>query len=63
MHPQFAELKTRLAEVHDLNKVRQFLGWDQRTMMPPKGARVRAETLATPEPVWHAHATADVVMV
>ncbi len=58
MHPQFAELKTRLAEVHDLNKVRLFLGWDQRTMMPAQGARVRAETLATMERVWHERATA-----
>ena len=58
MQPQFAALKTHLAEVHDLNKVRLFLGWDQRTMMPAKGARVRAETLATMERVWHERATA-----
>src|SRR5688572_5150724 len=57
LHPQFAALKTHLAEVHDLNKVRLLLGWDQRTMMPAKGARVRAETLATMERVWHERAT------
>lgn len=47
MESKFIELKTRLAEIHDLNKIGWVLGWDQRTMMPPKGAAVRAEQLAT----------------
>ncbi|MCC6190964.1 MAG: carboxypeptidase M32, partial [Anaerolineales bacterium] len=47
MEAKFNELKTRLAEIHDLNKIGWILGWDQRTMMAPKGARVRAEQLAS----------------
>jgi len=47
MEQKFVELKSRLAEIHDLNKVGWVLGWDQRTMMPPRGAAVRAEQLAT----------------
>jgi carboxypeptidase Taq len=50
---KFNELKTRLAEIYDLNKIGWVLGWDQRTMMPPKGARVRAEQLATIGQVAH----------
>src|SRR5574341_454512 len=59
MHPKFAELKSRLAEIHDLNKVGWVLGWDQRTMMPPKGAAVRAEQLATLQRVAHEKFTSD----
>ncbi len=51
MTPQFLALKTRLAEVHDLEKIRWILSWDQRTMMPPKGADVRAEQMATVEKI------------
>ena len=47
MEAKYNELKTRLAEIHDLNKIGWVLGWDQRTMMAPQGARVRAEQLAT----------------
>ena len=53
MHPKYFELKTRLAEIHDLNKIGWVLGWDQRTMMPAKGAAVRAEQLATLQRVAH----------
>lgn len=53
MHPKFQELKNRLAEIHDLNKIGWVLGWDQRVMMPPKGAAVRAEQLATLGKVAH----------
>lgn len=47
MEQKFADLKTKLAEIHDLEKISWVLGWDQRVMMPPKGAAVRAEHLAT----------------
>lgn len=47
MTPQFLELKNRLAEIHDLVKVGWVLGWDQQTMMAPKGGAVRAEQMAT----------------
>ncbi|MEK7325911.1 MAG: carboxypeptidase M32, partial [Chloroflexota bacterium] len=49
MNEKFLELKNRLAEIHDLTKIYWVLGWDQRVMMPPKGAAVRAEQLATLE--------------
>ncbi|HKZ70789.1 MAG TPA: carboxypeptidase M32 [Anaerolineales bacterium] len=51
MNTKYLDLKTRLAEIHDLEKIRWVLGWDQRTMMPPKGGAVRAEQLATLEKV------------
>ncbi len=47
MNPQFAELKNRLTEVADLSKIGAVLGWDQQTMMAPRGAAVRAEQMAT----------------
>lgn len=51
MEQKYIDLKTRLAEIHDLDKIGWVLNWDQRTMMPPKGAAVRAEQLATLEKV------------
>ncbi len=47
MNSQFEALKQRLAEIHDLGKAQGVLGWDQRTMMAPKGAAARADHLAT----------------
>jgi carboxypeptidase Taq len=44
---KFDELRTRLAEISDLVKTSAVLGWDQHVMMPPAGARIRAEQLAT----------------
>jgi carboxypeptidase Taq len=58
MEQKFEELKTRLAEIHDLNKVGWVLGWDQQTMMPPKGGAVRAEQMATLQRVAHEKFTA-----
>ena len=53
------ELKQRLAEVYDLERALGVLGWDQRTMMPPKGAGARAEASATLSGVVHERATSD----
>ena len=61
MEPKFLEIKGRLAEIHDLNKIGWVLGWDQRTMMPPGGAAVRAEQLATLQRVAHEKFTSDEV--
>jgi carboxypeptidase Taq len=55
----YTELKNRLAEVHDLGRARDILIWDERTMMPPNGAAVRAEQLATLARVRHEKATSD----
>jgi carboxypeptidase Taq len=40
------QLKTRLTELHGLQDIAFFLGWDQRTMMPPAGVGHRAAHLA-----------------
>src|SRR5688500_9135227 len=47
MSEALSELRQRLAEIHDLERALAVLGWDQRTMMPPRGAPARAEALAT----------------
>ncbi|HZT45119.1 MAG TPA: carboxypeptidase M32 [Gaiellaceae bacterium] len=44
---KFEELRGRLAEISDLGKTMSLLAWDQQVMMPPSGASIRAEQLAT----------------
>ncbi len=44
---KFDELRGRLAEISDLVKTASLLGWDQHVMMPPRGAPIRAEQMAT----------------
>ncbi len=48
-----AELRTHLAEIVDLRHASGLLGWDQQTMMPPRGGSARAETLGTLERIAH----------
>jgi carboxypeptidase Taq len=36
-------LRGRLAEISDLERIARLLGWEQRTMMPPRGAPARAQ--------------------
>jgi len=48
-----AELRRRIAEVHDLEQAVQALEWDQLVMMPSGGAAVRAEQLATLRGIAH----------
>jgi carboxypeptidase Taq len=43
----FDQLNARLAEISDIRKAIQLLGWDQQVMMPPGGAGLRAEQFAT----------------
>src|SRR5579884_1846674 len=47
MNEPMTELRAHLAQLADLNNTSQLLGWDQQTMMPPRGAATRAESLAT----------------
>jgi carboxypeptidase Taq len=53
MEEKLQELKTRLGEIHDLDKATALLGWDQQTYMPPGGAAARAEQLATLQKTAH----------
>src|SRR4051794_21770055 len=58
VNKRFDELRTRLAEINDLSRAGALLGWDQQTMMPRRGAPVRAEQLATLGRVIHEKFTA-----
>jgi carboxypeptidase Taq len=44
---KFDELRQRLAAISDLGKTAALLSWDLHVMMPPGGAQLRAEQLAT----------------
>ncbi len=48
-----SELRTRLGELADLQRVGQLLGWDQQTMMPPAGAEARGEAMSTVQRLAH----------
>jgi len=50
---KFTDLKERLAEIVDLRRGEAILSWDQHVMMPPGGAKARAEQLATIERIAH----------
>jgi len=52
-----AELRRRAAELSDLRGSASLLHWDQHTTMPPAGAGVRAERLATLDAVEHERLT------
>lgn len=47
MSDELELLRAALAEISDLGRARALLAWDERTQMPPRGAAVRAEQLAT----------------
>ncbi len=48
-----SELQVLLAEISDLHHASSLLHWDQNTMMPPLGAPLRAEHLATLSRITH----------
>ena len=50
---RYDELKQRLMEIWDLGKATGLLAWDQQTMMPARGAAVRADQLGTLSKVIH----------
>jgi carboxypeptidase Taq len=54
-----AQLKERVAEIHDLGRAAALLGWDQQVKMPPGGAAARAEQLATLNRLAHEALTSD----
>lgn len=43
----YENLKAHLGDINDLHQVAGLLGWDQQTLMPPRGAAARAEQMAT----------------
>ncbi len=43
----FQNLKTRLADIHNLHMASAVLGWDQHTYMPAQGAPARSKQLGT----------------
>ena len=61
MEPAFTELKERVAEISDLGATASLLAWDQQVKMPPGGAAVRAEQLATVSRLAHEALTSDEV--
>ena len=52
-------LRDYLAQISDLGRARALLAWDERTKMPPGGADIRAEQLATLTGVRHRMYSAD----
>ena len=52
-------LRERVSELADLAALARLAAWDQRTMMPPRGAPARGRVLATLERLVHDRATAD----
>ena len=54
MEPRFAQLKNRLAEIHDVRRAQEVLFWDQTVMMPPAGGPVRGAQLTTLDRIAHA---------
>jgi len=53
MNPKLDELKSRLAEINDLNSAVALLRWDQTTYMPPGGAPARGRQTATLSRIAH----------
>ena len=56
---QLQELKTRMAEIFDLNAASALLGWDQQTYMPSGGAVNRGQQLATLQQIAHVKLVSD----
>lgn len=59
MKSAFAELRMWMGEICDLRRACAVLQWDQNTYMPPLGAPLRAEQLATLERIAHERLTSD----
>ncbi len=56
---QLQELKSRLAEIFDLQRASALLGWDQQTYMPRGGAENRGQQLATLQQIAHTKAISE----
>ncbi len=58
-YARYEELRTRLAEIWDLTKAGGLLAWDQQTMMPARGAAVRADQIGTIVKIAHERFVSD----
>ena len=59
MSQQLGRLRVIAGEIHDLERTAHLLAWDQETMLPPEGARARAEQRATIGRVVHERLVSD----
>src|SRR6202034_2494890 len=59
MATPITELKQWTAEISDLRRACAVLDWDKNTMMPPLGAPLRTEQLATLERITHERFTSE----
>lgn len=59
MSEHFPKLKTRLADVHNLNMAGALLDWDQQTYMPSGGVEARSEQRATLSKLAHQMLASD----
>src|SRR5512133_2140880 len=55
----YAQLKTLLGEIYDLNSTLSVLGWDQQTYMPSGGAEERGSAMATLSRIMHLKIISD----
>jgi carboxypeptidase Taq len=59
MSQRLERLRVIGGEIHDLERTAHLLAWDQETMLPPEGARARAEQRATIGRVLHERLVSD----
>ena len=59
MPSNYAQLVTRLSDLHNLNMAYWILMWDQQVVMPPGGAEARAAQMATLASIRHQMLTGD----
>ena len=59
MRKQVEALLEPLAEIADVGRAGALLAWDERTKMPPRGASMRAEQLATLAALEHRRLASD----
>src|SRR5512142_1639660 len=61
MTEKLNELKSRLAEISDIQRAAGLLSWDQQVNMPPGGGRARGQQLATLRRIAHEKFTDDAI--
>ncbi len=61
MEHKYAELKSRLAEIHDLRRAQELLFWDQTVFMPAGGGPVRGAQLETLDRIAHEKFVSDAI--